>query len=76
MFTGKTPTGTSEKPKSGIPTGNVVSTPNSKLGERSVGSGSQSSSRAMSIYFTDTPSEIEKYDRFLIGVIYNLIIIY
>ena len=68
MFTGKTPTATSEKPKSGFTGGNNISTPNGKPGERSVGSGSQSSSRAMSIYFSDTPNEIEKYDKFLIGV--------
>jgi hypothetical protein len=75
MFTGppKTPTGTSEKPKTGFASGNIINTPTGKYGDRSnVGSGSQSqsSSRAMSIYL-DTPTDIEKYDRFLITVYIN-----
>jgi hypothetical protein len=71
MFSGtKTPTGTYEKPKSGFASGNVINTPNTgKFGDVSgSGSNSQNSSRAMSIYFSDTPSELEKYDKSLISV--------
>jgi hypothetical protein len=70
MFTNKTPTSTNEKPKSGFASGNVINTPNTgKFGEASgSGSASQNSSRAMSIYFSDTPTEFEKYDKFLISV--------
>lgn len=75
MFTGnKTPTATHEKPRSGYTTGNVLNTPNPGKYADFTGSGSasHSSSRAMSIYFSDAPAELEKYDKFLISVRFSV----
>lgn len=61
MFKGSNPS-TAEK-KSNVPS--QIQTPK---GIQSVGSGSHSSSRAMSIIPGETSSEIEKYDKFIIHV--------